>query len=127
MKRKSFSKIHPLLLFTLALALTFLITRITLILSPHLNVNVGAYNIHHAYLGVLLLILVSIFYIAGFSHYILALLAGVGSALFLDQLIFLIATDAGDLTYLGPVSFWGAVVSTFLVILIAGGVGYWKK
>ncbi len=126
MNRKLIHHQH-LPLFALALAFTFAITRITLFVSPHLNVNFGLYNIHHAYLGVILLIFITLFYVAGFNHYILALLAGVGSALFLDQLVFLVATDGGDLTYLGSVSFWGGVVSVVLVLATTGILYYFRK
>ncbi|HLC71706.1 MAG TPA: hypothetical protein VJI32_06855 [Candidatus Nanoarchaeia archaeon] len=128
MKRKAASHKNQLrLFFLLALVLTFAIIRISLGLFPYLNFNLGSYNIHHIYLGSVLLILVTIYHIVGWKNNFLAVLAGMSSALILDQLVFLIATDAGDLTYLGPVSFWGAVVSIVIVMLILEIVHCYKK
>ena len=122
MRQNSFSKVHPLLAYLLGLVVSFAITRLLLFVSPHFNLNLGSYNIHHLYLGAVLLIFIAIFQIAGVSNNYLAVIAGVSSALILDQLVFLIATDGGDLTYLGAVSFWGGVISTVIIAGIAIGI-----
>ena len=117
-------KIH---LFTVALVLTFIITRIYLWLFPHANFNLGPYNIHHLYVGAVLLILSAIFMVAGISNKMVFILAGISSALILDQLVFLTATDGGDLTYLGKTSLWGGAVAVLIVAVIAQGMYWWRK
>src|SRR3989344_5358606 len=117
-------KIH---LFTIALVLTFIITRIYLWLFPHANFNLGPYNIHHLYVGAVLLILSAIFMVAGISNKMVFILAGISSALILDQLVFLTATDGGDLTYLGKTSLWGGAVAGLIVAVIAQGMYWWRK
>ncbi|MDO8656301.1 MAG: hypothetical protein Q7K45_03605 [Nanoarchaeota archaeon] len=117
-------KIH---IFTVALVLTFIITRIYLWLFPHANFNLGPYNIHHLYVGAVLLILSAIFMVAGISNKMVIILAGISSALILDQLVFLTATDGGDLTYLGKTSLWGGAVAVLIVAVIAQGMYWWRK
>ncbi|HLC70484.1 MAG TPA: hypothetical protein VJI32_00625 [Candidatus Nanoarchaeia archaeon] len=117
-------KIH---LFTIALVLTFIITRIYLWLFPHANFNLGPYNIHHLYVGAVLLILTVIMMVAGVSNRIIIILAGISSALILDQLVFLTATDGADLTYLGRTSLWGAVTAVLGAVLLAQVIYWWRK
>ena len=116
-------KIHG---FTAALLLTFMITRLYLWIFPHANINLGPYNIHHLYVGAVLLILTVILMVAGISNRIVIILAGISSALILDQLVFLTATDGADLTYLGKTSLWGGAVAVLIVAVLAQGV-YWYK
>ena len=113
-------------LFIAALLLTFIITRMYLWLFPHANINLGPYNIHHLYVGSVLLILTVILILLGISNKLVIILAGISSALILDQLVFLTATDGGDLTYLGKTSLWGGIIAVLIVAVLAPGV-YWLK
>lgn len=113
-------------LFSAALLLTFIITRIYLWLFPHANINLGPYNVHHLYVGAVLLILTVILIIAGISNKIVIILAGICSALILDQLVFLTTTDGADLTYLGKTSLWGGIIAVLVVVVLTQGV-YWLK
>ena len=113
-------------LFIITLLFTFIITRIYLWLFPYANINLGSYNIHHLYVGAVLLILAVILMIGGINKSIVVVLAGIRSALILDQLVFLTATDGGDLTYLGKTSLWGGIIAVLIVAVLAPGV-YWLK
>lgn len=113
-------------IFTATLLLTFIITRIYLWIFPHANINLGPYNVHHLYVGAVLLILTVILIILGISNKIVIILAGICSALILDQLVFLTATDGADLTYLGKTSLWGGIIAVVVVAVLAQGV-YWLK
>jgi hypothetical protein len=43
---------------------------------------------------------------------------GVGSAMVLDQIVFLIATDGSNASYLKPVSLWGAIVFEAMAVIV---------
>ncbi|PIN87584.1 hypothetical protein COV12_03115 [Candidatus Woesearchaeota archaeon CG10_big_fil_rev_8_21_14_0_10_32_24] len=51
-------------------------------------------------------------------------LAGVSSALILDELVYLMGTDGSDAAYLTSISFWGAAGLTIFVLLLIVGVYY---
>lgn len=120
---KSKQKIN---IFTTALLLMFIITRIYLWFFPHANINLGPYNVHHLYVGAVLLILAVILIILGISNHFVIILAGISSALILDQLVFLTATDGADLTYLGKTSWWGGIIVVLIVVVLAQSV-YWLQ
>ena len=109
-----------LALFIAMLLATLFVVRASLFISPFSNLNIGPYNTHHLFLGAFLLVVVVIFLIIGISNKLVIMLAGVASALVVDEIIYLIATDGSDLAYLTPVSFWGAVALTLVVLLTAG-------
>lgn len=115
-----------------AIVLTFAILRSFLHLAPDTDLNVGRYNIHHLFTGLLLItaggIPLAIFRGSPrrLDWAILAFGAGLGMAL--DQWVFLIATDGSNASYLLPVSFWGGVVVTgsaviYAVLLVRWGTG----
>lgn len=111
------------LLFIGAELTVFAISRIMLFLFPFVNVNLGAYNIHHLFTGAFLLVIAVIFLMLGFANPTLILIAGGASGLVLDEIIYLIATDGSDLAYLTPVSFIGALI-LIAITLLTTGVGY---
>ena len=106
-----------IILFTIALLITLLVVRVSLFAFPFSNVNLGPYNIHHLFLGAFLLVVAVILLIIGIGNKLVIIFAGVSSALVIDEIIYLIATDGSDLAYLTPISFWGAVVLTLVVLL----------
>jgi hypothetical protein len=113
-----------------SLVVTFVILRIYLHLFPGTNFDVGEYNIHHLYTGLLLLTIggLPIIFFHG-NNRILDLASitfGAGLSMALDEWVYLITTDGSDVSYLLPISFWGAVVMicltlgyAFTIIIIA--------
>src|SRR5262245_46670604 len=93
------------------LALTFIAFRIWLHHSPNTDLNIGRYNIHHLFTGVLLIMLcgipLAILQGNGRLLDVAALGFGVGLSMALDEWIFLIATDGSNASYLLQVSLWG--------------------
>jgi hypothetical protein len=104
-----------------SMGLTFAILRAYLHFSPDTDLNIGRYNIHHLYTG-LLLIAVGGIPLAILNTPTRALelarwIFGVGLGMSLDEWVFLIATDGGNASYLLPVSFWGGVVVIGLALV----------
>lgn len=90
--------------------------------SPDSHVFIAGYLVHHLFTGALIQI-PSAFLIAFGSRSsrmrdVAQILLGVGSAMVLDEVIFLICTDGSGQAYRSQVSLWGAV----LLITIASGV-----
>jgi len=115
--------VHRRRIFLIAasLALTFVVLRTCLYLSPGSNLDVGPYNIHHLFTGLLLIVAAGIplVVVAGHTqlHDVCAPVFGTGLGLALDEWVYLIATDGSDASYLLPVSFWGGAVMVGLAAL----------
>jgi hypothetical protein len=103
-----------------SLLLTFVVLRLYLQLFPNTNFDVGIYNIHHLFLGLLLVTfggLPLIFFEGnGRSLDVASVGFGVGLSMALDEWVYLIVTDGSDSSYLLPVSFWGGVVMLSLAL-----------
>ncbi len=101
-------------LFLLALVLPFAVFRLLLHASPESNFNVGGYNVHHLFTGLLLITAggVPLAVRRGPDRLldVCAAVFGVGLSLALDEWVYLIVTDGSDASYLLPVSLWGGVV-----------------
>jgi hypothetical protein len=99
---------------------TFLVFRTALYLSPNSDFNVGGYNIHHLFAGLLLIVAggVPLAVFRGFTRRLdVALVVfGVGLGMALDEWVYLIATDGSNASYLLPVSFWGGLVVVSLAL-----------
>lgn len=111
---------HRTLLLVLGpMACTFAIQRgILHHSSPDTHVYVSGYLVHHLFWGALLLI-PSAFVIAFGTRSPRAgalsrILLGIGCAMVLDEVIFLVCTDQSGEAYRSRVSLWGAVVLTAL-------------
>ena len=113
---------QKIILFITVLIATLFVVRIFLFTLPFSNLNLGPYNIHHLFLGAFLLVIAVVFLNLGISNKPIIVLTGVASALVIDEIIYLIATDGSDLAYLTPVSFWGAVTLTLVVLLTCRAV-----
>jgi hypothetical protein len=102
------------LLVLASLLLTFVILRAYLHTFPNADFNVGAYNIHHLYTGLLLVLLggipLAVFHGEGRLLDVAALVFGIGLSMALDEWVYLITTDGSNASYLLPISFWGGVV-----------------
>jgi hypothetical protein len=104
-----------------SMSLTFALLRAYLHFSPNTDLNVGRYNIHHLFTGVLLIVAGGIPLAtldASSRRLDLARwIFGAGMGMALDEWVFLIATDGSNASYLLPVSFWGGVVMIGLACL----------
>lgn len=112
-----------LLLILVPLLLTEVGQRLYLhLVNPDADVFIAGYNVHHLYSGVLLEIPAA--FVLAFGVQVPAVRAGalvalgVGSAMVLDQVIFLITTDGSNRSYLTPISLWGAVVLEGLAVVL---------
>ena len=114
------------LLVPLTILITFVVLRAYLHHSPGTNLNVGAYNIHHLFTGLLLVTLggLPLVLFQGNSRRLdlAAIVFGVGLSMALDEWVYLITTDGSDASYLLPISLWGgaamiALTLAYLVVL----------
>ncbi|HZX12439.1 MAG TPA: hypothetical protein VFE88_03200 [Candidatus Nanoarchaeia archaeon] len=104
-------------IYALSVLLTLIITRIFLSISPETNFYLLGYNIHHLYTGLFLLILLLPFLLFHKSNIIFFLLAGVATALILDEFVYLLFTNGTDAAYLGTVSLWGMILFSIFYLL----------
>lgn len=104
-----------------SLIITFAVLRVSLIISPNSNFDVGSYNIHHLYTGLIILTLavmpLLLFEAKGGFMDLLVIIFGVGLSMALDEWVYLIATDGSDAAYLQPVSLWGGIIVISLTCL----------
>jgi hypothetical protein len=115
-----------LLLILVPLWATFLCLRLYLHLVRVQHVYPGGYLVHHLFTGALIVIPAAFILAFGIRNRVLAVLApaalGVGSALVLDEMTYLLATRASDEDYVSPVSLWGAVVLISLATVVLLGL-----
>ncbi|MGE0127027.1 MAG: hypothetical protein AB7U82_02890 [Blastocatellales bacterium] len=97
-----------------SMGLTFALLRVYLHISPDTDLNVGRYNIHHLFTGLLLIVAggipLAIFQASSRKLDLARWIFGAGLGMALDEWVFLIATDGSNASYLLPVSLWGGVV-----------------
>ena len=104
-----------------SLLATFVVVRLAMWRSPDSDFDIAGYNIHHLFTGVVLATVAGIPLVlrpgrsAGLDAACVAF--GAGLALALDEVVYLIATDGSNASYLLPVSFWGGVVVVGLGVL----------
>lgn len=108
-------------LLVVSMIVTFVSLRLYLSFSPDSDFNVGPYNIHHLFTGLLLITFcgIAVILFKGRTRMTDACSVGfgVGLALALDEWVYLITTDGSNASYLLPVSFWGGVVMITLACL----------
>lgn len=82
--------------------------------NANADLFVAGYNVHHLFLGALIEISAAMVLVFGVRPDPLRRLAevalGAGSAMVLDEVVYLITTDGSNAAYLLPISLWGAVV-----------------
>jgi len=114
---------NRVMLLLISLLLTFAMLRLYLHIFPGTNLDVGGYNIHHLFVGLLLIVLggfpLAIFDGNGRVLDFATVTFGAGLSMALDEWVYLIATDGSDRSYLLPVSFWGGVSMISLAVLYA--------
>ena len=108
-------------LLLITLVSTFAVLRVYLYFSPDSDFNVGPYNVHHLFTGLLLITFcgIAVILFKGRSRILDAATIGfgIGLSLALDEWVYLITTDGSNTSYLLPISFWGGVVMTALACL----------
>lgn len=118
------------LLLLASIVVTFAILRASLHISPESDFNVGRYNIHHLFTGLLLIaaggIPLAIFRGSTRRMDAALLVFGAGLAMALDEWVYLIATDGTNASYLLPISFWGGVIVIGLACSYAGALVVWR-
>ena len=110
---------HRIKIFTISLIATLILLRLFLTFSPSTNLNFFGHNIHHLFIGSFLVVVVLVFFISNIVNKFTIILAGIGSALVLDEIVYLIATDGSDISYLSSVSLFGAIVLTAIILILA--------
>jgi hypothetical protein len=111
------------LLLTLSLIITFVVVRISLHISPNSDFNVGSYNIHHLFTGLILITFCGIVAVLFKNSRItdLAVIGfGIGLSLALDEWVYLITTDGSNASYLLPISLWGGGVMIAIALVFIG-------
>ena len=114
---------QTLLLILLPLLGTFAGQRLYLHLVGVRHIYPGGYLFHHLFVGVMLVIPAAFLLAFGTGHRLLAISArvvlGIGSAMVLDEVVYLVVTKATDADYVSRVSLCGAAAFiAFAVILL---------
>ncbi len=108
------------LLVGASILVTFAALRVYLHLSPGSNFNIGAYNVHHLFTGLLLVTIgglpLALLHGEGRGLDLSAIAFGAGLSMALDEWVYLITTDGSDASYLLPISLWGGVTMVSLAL-----------
>jgi hypothetical protein len=92
------------------------------LVNPNADLFIAGYNVHHLYTGALIEIPAAFVLAFGTPWPLLraaSLIAlGAGSAMVLDQVVYLVTTDGSNRAYLRPISLWGAVVLEGLAVVL---------
>jgi hypothetical protein len=111
---------ETLLLILFPLLGTFACQRLYLHLVRVQHIYPGGHLVHHLFLGVLIVIPAAFLLAFGTRFRILAVSArvalGVGSAMILDEIAYLVVTKATDQDYVSRVSFYGAMAFISLAV-----------
>lgn len=119
--------VNTLLCILVPMWLTFIGLRLYLHgVDSDADLFVAGYNIHHLFTGALIEIPCAFVLAMGVRIRSVRILAevglGIGCAMILDELIYLITTDGTNASYLLPISLWGAavmhVLATGLLLLV---------
>jgi hypothetical protein len=112
-----------LLFILIPLIVTFVSQRLYLhLINADTDLYIRGHNVHHLFVGAVMA-LPAAFLLAfrpstpWLSLGALAML-GSGSAMVLDQIVFLIATDGSNASYLKPMSLWSAIVLETLAVAL---------
>jgi hypothetical protein len=112
---------QTLLLILLPMLAAFACLRLYLHLVHVQHIYPGGYLIHHLFLGVLIEVPAAFILAFGARNRLLAVLApiavGIGTALMLDEVTYLVATKATDEDYVSRLSLAGASLLIFLAVV----------
>jgi hypothetical protein len=120
--RPSLPPKQTLLLILLPMLATFACLRLFLHLVHVQHIYPGGYLVHHLFIGVLITVPAAFILAFGTSNRLLNVLApaalGIGAALMLDEVTYLVATKASDQDYVSSLSLGGATVLIFLAVVL---------
>jgi hypothetical protein len=121
---------QTLLLILLPMLGTVLCLRLYLHLVRVQHVYPGGYLVHHLFVGVLIELPAAFILAFGVRSRVLAFLApaalGVGSGMILDEVTYLVATQASDRDYVSSVSLGGSIVLVSVAAIALVGI-YWIR
>ncbi len=115
------------LLLVISILSIFIVLRLLLHMSPNSDFNIGSYNIHHLFTGLIFItaggVPLAVCHGEGRLASLAIVLFGLGLGMALDQWVYLIVTPGTNADYLLPVSFWGGIVAVglaciYVVILV---------
>src|SRR6478672_7286787 len=110
-----------LVLILVPMLTTFVGQRLYLHLIRVQHVYPAGYLLHHLFTGTLIVIPSAFILAFGTRNRPLTFVApatlGIGSAMILDELVYLIATKATDKDYISPLSLWGATIFISVAVL----------
>ena len=119
-----------LFLILLPMLGTVLSLRLYLHLVRVQHVYPGGYLVHHLFLGILIELPAAFLLAFGARNRVLAFLAptalGVGSGMILDEVTYLVVTQASDQDYVSRVSLGGAIGFVSLAAILLVGI-YWAR
>jgi hypothetical protein len=108
------------------LVASFVALRTYLFVTPDRDLDVGPYNIHHLYVGLLLIVVggipLALFRDAGRGGDLAVVVFAIGLGMALDEWVYLIVTDGSNAAYLYRVSFWGGVTMITLACAYLGAL-----
>jgi hypothetical protein len=113
--------LRTLLLILIPLLATFIVQRLYLhLVNSNADLFIAGHNVHHLFVGAMLAVpgafVIAFTLQASWVRWIALASLGIGSAMVLDQIVFLIATDGSNASYLRSISFWGAIVLESLAV-----------
>jgi hypothetical protein len=113
---------QTLLLILVPMLVTFACLRLYLHLVHVRHIYPGGYLVHHLFLGVLITVPAGFFLAFGTRTRLLRFLApaalGIGAALMLDEVTYLVATKGTDQDYVSSTSLAGASALIFLAVVL---------
>ena len=122
MHMTSLSSRQTLRLILLPMLVTFATQRLYLHLVAVQHVRTNGLIIHHLFFGVMLVIPAAFVLAFGPHHRTSAILSrialGIGSAMVLDEMVYLVATQASDSDYVSSLSLKGAMIFISLATLL---------
>jgi hypothetical protein len=121
---------QTLLLILLPMLGTVLCLRLYLHLVRVQHVYPGGYLVHHLFVGLLIELPAAFILAFGARRRVIAFLAlaafGVGTGMVLDEVTYLVATQASDRDYVSPVSLVGSIALVSLATILLVGI-YWVR
>jgi hypothetical protein len=109
---------------------TVLCLRLYLHLVRVQHVYPGGYLVHHQFLGILIELPAAFLLAFGARNRVVAFLApvalGVGSGMILDEVTYLVATQASDRDYVSWVSLGGSIAFVSAAAIVLVGI-YWAR
>ena len=122
---------RDLTVFLACLVGTFVLMRAWLTARPNADFNIGGHNVHHLYTGAIVVTLCCVpLALARFTDRIRRMLVGglgVGLALVLDEIVYLIVTDGSNAAYLTRPSWIGGALLILITTAYAIVIGTSRK